>query len=94
MRQCTASPAGKAGKGKGVNLAVGKAAADVQLDGKDDFLQELVELKERVYEVQDAPGKVRRVCFAKVRRMAERTGAMTLSPEAAAVLAEIQLCTG
>ena len=48
-----------------------------------------------MYEVQDVPGKVRRVCFAKIRRhMAERMGSMALSPEAAAVLAEIQLCIG
>ncbi len=67
---------------------------NVQLDEKDAFLQELVELRESVYEVQDVPGKVRCECFAKVRRMAERTGAMAHSPEAAAVLAEIQLCIG
>jgi hypothetical protein len=64
----------------------------MKLDGQDDFLQELMELREAVCEVKDAPGKVKRVCFVKRRRLAEGRGSTALSPEAAAVLAEIQLC--
>ena len=91
-------PRWAAGKGKGMNLAVGKAAGGVQLDGQDDFLQYLMELRESVYEVQESAqggsGQVRRECFAKLRCMAELWRAIILSPEAAAMLAEIELYIG
>ena len=47
-----------------------------------------------MYEVmaQALPGKTRRGLFEAARRLVERVETAALSPEAAAVLAEIQLC--
>ena len=65
---------------------------------EDEFLQDLEELRVVVYaakdEVKDLPRKARNRQLAPARRFAERMGTVALSPEAAAVLAEIQLCLG
>ncbi len=85
-------------EGKGMHLAVEKAAADAQLDGQNCFLQELVEFRVSVYENQELaqgmPERVRRQGFANLRGMTERWRAFNPTPEKAALLAEIELCIG
>ena len=86
----------RAGKGKGLHPAAGPAATVVQPDGQDDEqLRGSLDLRDSVYEVQDVPGRTRRECFAVVRSvLLARTETFDLSPEAAAMLAEIQLHIG
>ncbi len=69
-------------------------ATGEQLDVEVVSLQDLEELRDAVYAVQDLPRKARRRQLAPARRLAVRMETMALSPEAAAVLAEIQLCLG
>ena len=65
---------------------------------EDDFLQDFEELRVAVSavkgEVKDLPRKARHRQLAPARRFAERMETVALTPEAAAVLAEIQLCLG
>ncbi len=91
---CVASPAGKRARAKVWTLRSGRRPLTCSLAGRTMILRNLVEITDSVYEVQDVPGRVKWECFTKVRRLAKVFEAYPLSPEAAAVLVEIQLHIG
>ena len=81
------SVVGEEGADPGIEHTSGEEPAE-----DDELLQDLEQLREIAYLVQDAPRKARRRVLVIFRRFAVLE-AEALSPAAAALLAEIQLCS-